>query len=52
MSDATEPERAVIIDGDGSCRACGADPAPAWDTADGRVHLCPSCAVLHGIGCG
>ncbi|MFW2336366.1 hypothetical protein [Ilumatobacter sp.] len=33
------------------CRACGLSSAPAWDTADGRVRLCPPCAAMHGIGC-
>ena len=37
---------------DDACRACGLAPSPAWDTADGRIHLCPPCATMHGIGCG
>ncbi|MEQ8437621.1 MAG: hypothetical protein RIB65_09005 [Ilumatobacter fluminis] len=38
-------------DADRSCRSCGIDPAPAWDTPDGRVHLCQPCAAMHGVGC-
>lgn len=33
------------------CASCGSASAQAWDTPEGRVLLCPGCAVTSGIGC-
>lgn len=36
---------------DGRCVSCGSPSATRFDTRDGRIWMCPSCAVINGIGC-
>ena len=47
----TEREAADDANDDTGCRSCGSTAAPQWATSDGKVHLCPPCATVHGIGC-
>ena len=36
---------------DEGCASCGSPSAPWVDSPEGRIRMCPSCAVLHGLGC-
>jgi hypothetical protein len=46
-----EHDHREILDPKGPCMSCGAPNARIWHTPDGPARLCPTCAVLNGVGC-
>jgi hypothetical protein len=43
--------RAQPFDPTGPCIGCGSRVAQTYDGPDGRVRLCPACAVSADLGC-
>lgn len=43
-------DRATPVE-DARCVSCASPSAQRHDTSDGRVWMCPACAVMNGLGC-